>query len=532
MLLVLAVSLPTAATAQTQLAGQTTGGAYYQIMIPDGWQPADGLVIWNHGFDLEPIGPNPDLGPLAALQLQEGFAIAASSYSLTGWAVFESVADLEEMVKVFGQSVGVPDQVFVYGASLGGIVTAQAIEQAELGNVVGAMPICGAVGGSRIWDGAIDLRLIYDALCDGVPGAAIAGGAEGLPFPPDPAFDQNALGLAVNNCFGVLVDPSLRTQDQQARLDQLLALTGLPENFVLTDMGFTTFGLSDLTHDPRKLGFRQPFDNIGVDYGDPVINTTIHRVAGDPLARTFFHNHYTPTGNVGNVKIVSLHTDKDGLVIVENESEYAQVVPPDNLTTAIVIEDEATHCGFTEAETVAAWESLRGWVAGLPQPDQQALQATCQGIEAGGLAQGPCRIYPGPYPIPDLDVRVRPREIDQAGPFVCVPDATTHCLNGGRFQVEVSWADFNDRRGNGQTSSSTDDSGSFWFFNPDNIELVVKALDGRQNNDHFWVFYGSLTNVEFELTVTDTETGAQKVYDNPLGNFASVGDTRAFETVP
>jgi hypothetical protein len=45
---------------------------------------------------------------------------------------------------------------------------------------------------------------------------------------------------------------------------------------------------------------------------------------------------------------------------------------------------------------------------------------------------------------------------------------------------------------------------------------------------HFWVFYGSLTNVEFTLTVTDTQTGAIKTYFNPQGQLASVADTSAF----
>ena len=43
-----------------------------------------------------------------------------------------------------------------------------------------------------------DMRLLYDFLCDAVPGAAIAGGAGGLPFPPDPEFGESAFQAAVD----------------------------------------------------------------------------------------------------------------------------------------------------------------------------------------------------------------------------------------------------------------------------------------------------------------------------------------------
>ena len=53
-------------------------------------------------------------------------------------------------------------------------------------------------------------------------------------------------------------------------------------------------------------------------------------------------------------------------------------------------------------------------------------------------------------------------------------------------------------------------------------------LDARSVNDHFWVFYGALSNVEFTIRVTDTATGAVRTYRNPSGTFASRGDVEAF----
>ena len=110
----------------------------------------------------------------------------------------------------------------------------------------------------------------------------------------------------------------------------------------------------------------------------------------------------------------------------------------------------------------------------------------------------------------------------------CQATATRLCLQGGRFAAEVSWKDFAGKTGQGRAVSLTGDTGYFWFFNADNVEVVVKVLDGRPVNDRFWAFYGALSNVEYTLKITDTQTGAMKSYSNPSGSFASVADTSAF----
>ena len=110
----------------------------------------------------------------------------------------------------------------------------------------------------------------------------------------------------------------------------------------------------------------------------------------------------------------------------------------------------------------------------------------------------------------------------------CAPSSERLCLNGGRFAVEVIWADFRGGAGPGKAVELTDDTGYFWFFRDTNVELIIKLLDGTANNGHHWVFYGSLSNVDFDLTVTDTVTQEVRTYRNRGREFASVGDTRAF----
>jgi hypothetical protein len=421
-LLSLAVALALSATsahALTEMTGNTDGGAFFKIVVPDDWN--GDLVIWNHGFSLSPIGPVSDLGPLAPLQLSEGYAVAASSYQQFGWALFKTKNDMQNMYSVFKANFGVPNQVFLNGASLGGIVTAQLVEKAHIGNVVGAYPICGAVAGSRNWDAGIDTRLTYDAVCANTPSAFIDGGGQGLPEPGFPTYvippgtspldNEVTMALKVNECMGILTPEDFRTPQQQANLVAFLTETQFPASFILTDMGFALFGLSDLIWNRAKLNGKQGVGNVGVTYDIPAIDASIERVSTNPGGANRLGRNYTPSGVVGDVKIVSMHTDQDGLVIVENESEYASVVPASNLTTAIVVESAPSHCGFTPAETVAGWESLRGWVAGQPQPSAASVQGTCQFLEAGGVGEpvpGPCRIDPA-YVIPDMDGRVPPR---------------------------------------------------------------------------------------------------------------------------
>ena len=115
----------------------------------------------------------------------------------------------------------------------------------------------------------------------------------------------------------------------------------------------------------------------------------------------------------------------------------------------------------------------------------------------------------------------------------CQQDKDTLCLlDDGRFKAEVDWTSSNSS-GQGQVLSSGFSTGTFYFFNPNNQNLVVQILDACKNNDHFWVFTNANTNVEYDLTVTDTATGFSRVYENELGQAApAVTDTSAFAACP
>lgn len=127
---------------------------------------------------------------------------------------------------------------------------------------------------------------------------------------------------------------------------------------------------------------------------------------------------------------------------------------------------------------------------------------------------------------PAVESAVEPPLELQAAAATCAAGPTDLCLNGSRFRVSLRWK-AQGSEGAGQAVPLTSDTGYFWFFGPSNVEVIVKVLDGRGLNGHFWVFYGALTNVEYEITVHDTQTGNSKTYRNPAGRFGSVADTSA-----
>ncbi|HEX6865215.1 MAG TPA: hypothetical protein VF414_20470 [Thermoanaerobaculia bacterium] len=61
-------------------------------------------------------------------------------------------------------------------------------------------------------------------------------------------------------------------------------------------------------------------------------------------------------------------------------------------------------------------------------------------------------------------------------------------------------------RGTGYGVPLTRESGYFWFFDPDNVEITVKILDGRAVNGKYWVFLSSMTDLRFTATVTHCPT--------------------------
>ena len=107
-------------------------------------------------------------------------------------------------------------------------------------------------------------------------------------------------------------------------------------------------------------------------------------------------------------------------------------------------------------------------------------------------------------------------------------------MRDGRFKVEIQWNA--PQLGNGAgyvVPGYSNASGNFYFFDGENWEILVKVLDGCALNGHYWTFASAATDVGWNLTVEDTETGETWATSNTFGQRSpAITDTTAFATCP
>jgi hypothetical protein len=129
-------------------------------------------------------------------------------------------------------------------------------------------------------------------------------------------------------------------------------------------------------------------------------------------------------------------------------------------------------------------------------------------------------------PLPNPSANRGANRAEASAPATCVASSGDLCLLDNRFQVSVDWA-AQGMTGTGTAAALSDQTGTFAFFDPQAIDLVVKVIDGRALTGEFWFFYGALSDVAYTITLTDTVTGASRQYRNQQGNLCGLGDTSA-----
>ena len=544
-------TLPNFAYAVTELRGQTASGAYFIAQIPDGWRPGGRLVLVNHGYNVEPVDDEPSLGPqpLRQRMLAKGYAIAASSYSQSGWALFRTARDHRELVEAFRLRFGAPGSIITSGGSLGGLVALQQAEQTDLGApVVGVYAICAPLAGSRVWEQALDIRLAYDAVCKNVTAGEIQGGDSAFPYilKAEDLDDYASLSgggelaLRIAKCTGYKLPSWLTTSGMRERFQRIQRATGVDPEFFLENMFYATYGLGDLYRDPLKIAERPAISTRNVVYPDAIVQRDIRRVDADAFASLDLKRHFQPSGQIGNAKLLTTHTSKDGLVVAEHARALEGRVRGEQWSQAFVVEANPSHCGYNDSELLGGFEALASWVDGGPKPSAIAIQAACERERMANPALGACRYDPNFVPGALADA-VKPRNdpgapIDAAISGIWFDPARSgegyllENLGGGRVTVTAFTFPV--------PGSNADQA---WFTGVGRVidnNIVVDNFQGRRNGRFGPVFDPSaLLNVNlgrFDAALSscgagEQRTQAQAPFDSsrrPLQRLSRVGGAR------
>ncbi len=410
----------------TNILQGTLGGANYTVAVPSNWNGT--LVLYSHGY----IFPNqPLLNPadisffgLFGFFLQQGYAVAGSSYSQNGWAIQQAFHDQIALLDFFDATCGHPTRTIATGHSEGGLITAGLV-QLFPDRFAGALPMCGVLaGGIGIWNQALDSAFAFKVL--------LAGNA------PLSIVHITNPTLSFNLAEQILAQAQSTAQGR-ARSALVAALADIPgwfdpfspepastdftkqeQNQVLWeshDFSFAFLARAEL--ESRAGG--NPSSNVGVDYTrqlahsadrDEVIALykqaglnltqdlqaleTAPRITADPPAVAYLNQFITFNGEL-KIPVLTMHTTGDGLIVNENEQAYASVVHASGDTSLLrqVFVHRAGHCTFTPAETLTAFQTLihrldTGTWEDSTNPDLMNQEATALGPNFN--------LLPSPFP--------------------------------------------------------------------------------------------------------------------------------------
>jgi pimeloyl-ACP methyl ester carboxylesterase len=391
-------SVPTSAAAGppptvTTITGTTTesSGATsnYKIEMPSNWNGT--LALYSHGYSFGP-SPATDVGDPAtgAFLLDQGYALAGSSYASTGWALEQAFQDQIAVLDVFAGKFGKPKRTIAWGHSLGGMITAGLV-QLYPNRFTAALPMCGVVaGGPGVWNQGLDSEFAFLTLQ--APGQFDLVRFGSL---------ANA-GLNFNKASAALV-AAQATPAGRARIALSAALADVPGWFDPAtpepaktdytaqeanqfawdqnpDFLFGFFGRAELE---ARAGGNYSW-NTGVDYHEQLARSTgraevialykaagldlekeldtldnAPRIAADQKAVDYVTRFITYNGDI-DMPVLAMHTTGDGLVEVTDEQAYASVVANagDSSLLRQAYVHRAGHCTFTPAETISAFQTL------------------------------------------------------------------------------------------------------------------------------------------------------------------------------
>jgi pimeloyl-ACP methyl ester carboxylesterase len=125
------------------------------------------LCLYSHAYDPpgSPLAARDDETATVHIYLfSHGYALAASSYASSGWAIDSALPDQIAVLDTFSSFIGKPKRTIALGASLGGMVTAGLVQKYS-GRFDGALSVSGILARSvGFWNELLDAAFAFNTL--------------------------------------------------------------------------------------------------------------------------------------------------------------------------------------------------------------------------------------------------------------------------------------------------------------------------------------------------------------------------------
>ena len=356
-------------------------GAGYRVEVPANWNGK--LVMYTHGY----AGTGAALGvnnvAIRRHLIQNGYAWAASSYSKNYYDVRVGVEDTNALALEFtkiaaknARTLAAPTRTYITGFSMGGHIAAAAIEDEAKTTAInkvsynGAVPMCGVMGDTALFDQFAAIQVTAQALA-------------GVPSYPTDKFSE-VIGLVTGALFTSFPSPAA-PQAQITTTAQGAKFASVLKNITGGERPMFTQGLLFGGSFPNIWGSLGGDGTITGILNKNILDTTsfLYTIDGDVAGSTALNAsaqkitavadanrlrtdglRWIPKAN-GEFKIpvVTIHTLGDLFVPFSMEQVYQKRVAAKGNSTWLVQRAirGASHCDFTIAEQVDAFEAMIKW---------------------------------------------------------------------------------------------------------------------------------------------------------------------------
>lgn len=403
------VACPVGVPAGTQCwRGQDSAGSHYLLAKPAQWSGV--LVVHAHG--------GPALGePKASraeedikrwsITLTEGHAWAGSVFRQGGFAVTTAAQDTERVRRIFVDHVAKPQRTLLHGQSWGAMVATRSAELYPQ-SWEGILLTSGVVAGPTTYDFRLDLRAIYQHLCQNHPRPDEPQYPLSLGLPAGNPMTSAELTTRVNDCLGLRKPAAQRSTEQVQKIKTIVDVLKIPENSIAGHLNWGTFTLRDVVN---KNGGASPFGNDQVKYigsgDDTALNAAVLRFKADPQASARFDADVNHHGRF-KVPVLTAHGISDSTVFVEGNDTLRQRMDAAGNGTRLVqtFVNSSEHSYLGEAIYPPLFEALLAWVNQGTKPTPAGIAQRCLALRPAQAAE--CRFQTDFTPRP-LATRIAPR---------------------------------------------------------------------------------------------------------------------------